>query len=113
MFENNFQFKDSTVLTGMNDERSPVVRDSEQATEADWLTTSRDSRCAEPLKLGRCRPWRSLVTTSGAQRQNVQQATETDWITRECDSRCAESPKTRPPSSVAVTCAGDFRLLLG
>jgi hypothetical protein len=76
MFENNFQFKDSTVLTGMNDERWPAVRDSEQATEADWLTTSRDSRCAEPLKLGRCRPWRSLVTTSGAQTEKERTASD-------------------------------------
>jgi hypothetical protein len=41
--------------------------------------------------------------------EGVQQTTEADWLIWARDFKCAEPSKTRPPSSMAVTCVGGWR----
>jgi hypothetical protein len=51
----------------------------------------------------------SVVGAQGArERLGIQQATEADWLTTARDFNCAEPSKTRPPSSMAVTCVGGW-----
>jgi hypothetical protein len=66
-------------------------------------------------KLCRLRPWLSLMTSGGVQREretetetqslSKHQMTEANLLTRSRDFICAEPSKTRPPSSVTVTYA--------
>jgi hypothetical protein len=78
----------------------------QQATEADLLTRTHDSGCAEPSKT---RPLSSMPVTCSdgrrAERDSVQQATEADWLTMERDSGCAEPVRI----SAASAYAGYFR----
>jgi hypothetical protein len=67
-----------------------------QAIEADWLTSTRDGRCAEP-----CKARFSLsvpvtcVELCRAEEQGVEQATGADWLTSTRDFRCAQPSKTQ------------------